>query len=157
MATRAEILLTEEQGHLESEGMERTWKLTQKELSKLVDVNTARKMFDLTLPDFGPYNIDYTRNGRFMLMGGLKGHVAAFDWHQQKLSCELHLRETVKDVAWLHNDTMFAVAQKKYTFIYDKTGLELHCLRDHIEANRLEFLPYHFLLASVVESRLIIG
>ncbi|KAJ3343326.1 Small subunit (SSU) processome component, partial [Kappamyces sp. JEL0680] len=136
-------------GYLEGEGMERTWKFSQEALKKELDIGTAKKMFDLRLDDFGPYSIDYTRNGRHLLLGGLKGHIAAFDWQQGKLACELHVRETVRDVTWLHNDTMFAVAQKKYTYIYDKTGMELHTLRHHIEVNRLEFLPYHFLLASV--------
>ncbi|KAL2917932.1 putative U3 small nucleolar RNA-associated protein 7 [Polyrhizophydium stewartii] len=148
-AAQSEMLLTEDSGFLEAEGMERTWKFRQAELKKHVDANTESKMFDLKLPEFGPYALDYTRNGRHLLIGGRKGHIASFDWQSGKLACELHVRETVKDVKWLHNETMFAVAQKKFTYIYDKSGMELHCLRDHIEANRLEFLPYHFLLATV--------
>jgi U3 small nucleolar RNA-associated protein 7 len=53
---------------------------------------------------------------------------------------------------WLHNELFFAVAQKKYVYIYDKTGLEVHQLKKHIDVNRLEFLPYHFLLVSVGNS-----
>ena len=43
---------------------------------------------------------------------------------------------------------MYAVAQKKYLHIYDSNGIELHCLRDHLEPKFLDFLPYHFLLVS---------
>ena len=35
-------------------------------------------------------------------------------------------------------------------FIYDRDGVELHKLKSHIEPTRLEFLPYHWLLVSVV-------
>lgn len=84
-----------------------------------------------------------------MIIGGEKGHVATFDWQTGKLNAELQLRELVRDVTWLHNETMFAVAQRKYAYIYDHTGAEIHCLKKHVEPTRLSFLPYHFLLASV--------
>ncbi|KAF9926445.1 Small subunit (SSU) processome component [Linnemannia zychae] len=147
-AASAEILLTEDAGFLEPEGIEKTYQLSQKNLVKEVDLATQHKMFNLNLK-FGPYALNYTRNGRHMLIGGRKGHVAAFDWQAGRLGCELQLRETVRDVTWLHNETMFAVAQKKYVYIYDSQGTEIHCLRNHIEVNKLDFLPYHFLLTSI--------
>lgn len=149
-ALDSEILLTQEAGYLQPEGLERTWKFQQREIKKHVDITTSKKMFELKLPELGPYYMDYTRNGRHMLIGGGKGHIASFDWKQGKIECELQVRETVRDVKWLHNETMFAVAQKKYTYLYDKTGLELHCLKEHIEATVLDYLPYHFLLVSAV-------
>ncbi|KAI9340597.1 WD40-repeat-containing domain protein [Obelidium mucronatum] len=148
-AAQSEVLLTEDAGFIEAEGMERTFKFSQKQIRDNVDVNTQQKGFDLNLKEFGPYSVDYTRNGRNLLIGGRKGHVATFDWKTKAIGCELHLKETVRDVTWLHDQTMFAVAQKQYTYIYDRTGMEIHCLRKFVEINRLEFLPYHFLLAGV--------
>ena len=71
------------------------------------------------------------------------------DWTRGRLECELHLKETVRDVCFLHTENMFAVAQKKYCYIYDSAGVELHCLRKHLEVTNMEYLPYHFLLATV--------
>lgn len=148
-AAKSELLLTEEPGYLEAEGLEKTFKFKQKNIADVVDVTSARKYFELKLDHFGPYRINYTRNGRFLLLGGKKGHLATMDWQNKKLGCEVHVQETVRDVRWLHIETMFAVAQKKCVYIYDNNGIELHCLKNHRQVNRLEFLPYHFLLTSV--------
>ncbi|KAI4241149.1 MAG: hypothetical protein LQ352_007492 [Teloschistes flavicans] len=149
-AKDAEILLENEGGFLEPEGeLERTYKVRQDELKPELAVETAKKGFELKLEDLGPYTADYTRNGRSLLLAGRKGHVSTMDWRAGELGCELQLGETVKDAKWLHNDQYFAVAQKKYVYIYDHAGVELHCLQKHIEVNHMQFLPYHFLLATV--------
>ena len=59
------------------------------------------------------------------------------------------MRETTRDVKFLHNETFFAAAQKKYVYIYDKRGLEVHCLRDHERTTCLDFLRRFFLLVSI--------
>jgi U3 small nucleolar RNA-associated protein 7 len=149
-AARAELLLLEETGILEAEGeMEKTYKFKQSEIRKAVNILTSRKIFDLSLPDYGPYcSIDYTQSGRHFLMGGRKGHLAVIDANTNALLSEVHVRETIRDVSFLHDFTMYAVAQRKYVYIYDQKGIELHCLRHHIEPTRIEFLPYHFLMVS---------
>lgn len=150
-AKDAEILLENTGGFLEPETeLERTYKVRQDEITQDVAVETAQKRFELKLDALGPYVFDYTRNGRELLLGGRKGHVATMDWREGKLGCELQLGETVRDVQWLHNNQFFAVAQKKYVYIYDRQGVELHCLRKHTEVTHMEFLPYHFLLATLV-------
>jgi U3 small nucleolar RNA-associated protein 7 len=148
-AAKAELLNVEDTGFLEAEdALEKTYKFSQKQIQKEVDVATAQKAFDLKL-GFGPYSCDFTRNGRYLLLGGSKGHIASLDWKAGRMACEFHVKETVKDVAYLHNESLFAVAQKKYTYIYDGSGAEVHCLKHHVEVNALQFLPYHYLLATI--------
>ncbi|KAJ4859809.1 hypothetical protein T069G_04797 [Trichoderma breve] len=149
-AKDAEILLENTPGFLKAEGeLERTYNVKQGEIVANVAVETAQKRFELNLDQLGPYVCDYSRNGRELLIGGRKGHVATMDWREGKLGCEIQLGETVRDVKWLHNNQFFAVAQKKYVYIYDRNGVELHCLRKHSEVTHMEFLPYHFLLATM--------
>lgn len=79
-AARAEILLPSEAGYLEAEGMERTWRFTQDQLKDHLDERSAKKVFNMELDKFGPYNMDYTKNGRHLVLAGRKGHVALMDW-----------------------------------------------------------------------------
>ncbi|KAI6781509.1 U3 small nucleolar RNA-associated protein 7 [Emericellopsis cladophorae] len=149
-AKDAEILLENTSGFLEPEHeLERTYKVRQQDIVDDVALETAHKKFELKLDQLGPYVFDYSRNGRELLLGGRKGHVATMDWRDGKLGCELQLGETVRDVKWLHNNQYFAVAQKKHVYIYDKNGVEIHSLRKHQEVTHMEFLPYHFILATL--------
>lgn len=104
-----------------------------------------------------------------MVIAGKNGHVASFDWQAGKMHFELQLRESVRDITcvdlrptivpfspltnsflrYLHNQSHVAVAQKQHVFIYDQDGVELHRLNAHVDVTRLEFLPFHWLLASV--------
>lgn len=148
-ASRADLLLTEEAGYLEAEGRARTDKFKQKDIREAVDLQSSHNIFDLQLDTFGPYRVNYTRNGRHLLLGGQCGHTALLNCQTFEMQAEIHLKETVRDLCFLMNENMFAVAQKKYLYIYDHTGMELHCLRGHARPNRLDYLPYHYLLCSI--------
>ncbi|KAK1907418.1 hypothetical protein P3342_005744 [Pyrenophora teres f. teres] len=152
-AKNVEVLLEHNAGLLEPETeLERTYRVRQDEIKREVSIETAKKGFELRLDGLGPYDVcEYSRNGRDLLIAGRKGHVATFDWRDGKLGCELQLNETVRDARWLHtsNQKNFAVAQKKCVYIYSGDGVEMHQLKNHAEATHLEYLPYHFLLASV--------
>uniref|UniRef100_A0A0N5AI28 WD_REPEATS_REGION domain-containing protein n=1 Tax=Syphacia muris TaxID=451379 RepID=A0A0N5AI28_9BILA len=145
---RAEILNQEDEGYLISNDGKPTYNIRQQEIVDAVDIASATKHFNLILERFGPYRMNYTVNGRYLLIGGKKGHIAAFDWLTKKLVLENNVMESVRDVQWLHVETMFAVAQKRWTYIYDNQGVELHCLKILHDTKRLEFLPRHFLLVA---------
>lgn len=146
-----EFMLLEDKGYLETENdLEKTYKISQKDIKDNVDIQTTRKSFDLQLNDLGPYKVDYSRTGNHLLICGSKGHIASFDWKQGKLESEINVGESVRAGKWLQGDNQFyAAAQKKYVFIYDSVGTEVHKLKDHIDVTALEYLPFHFLLASV--------
>ena len=150
-AAQAELLLPSEAGLLEAEGpMERTDRVSQRQVAAAVDEQTARKAYNMSLDRLGPYRLNYTADGRTLLLAGRKGHLAVVDWARARVTQELQVRETVRDATFLRDASTFAVAQHKNLYIYDGAGVELHCLRDHRpQVNRLAFLRYHWLLATV--------
>ena len=113
-----------------------------------VEQGAANKAMDLSLPTLGPYRVAFARSGRYVAVAGRKGHLALTDWARMYTACEVQVREMTRDVCVLHNEQFFAAAQKRYTYIYDRRGLELHCCKEHIEPAALDFLPHHFLLVS---------
>ncbi|CAN1318891.1 Probable U3 small nucleolar RNA-associated protein 7 [Linum perenne] len=138
-----------EGGYLEAEGIEKTYRITQSHIAPEVAISSSKNQYDIVLPDLGPYTLDFIPSGQYMALAGRKGHVAILDMTNMKLIREMQVKETVRDVAFLHNETFFAVAQKKYPYIYDRDGIELHCLMEHGPVLRLQFLKNHFLLASL--------
>ena len=121
-------MLPEQEGLLEADGIERTISYKQDVIKDHLPADNADNIFDLSL-DHGPYYISYTRNGRYMLIGGRKGHVASFSCsssENKSLQTEFSVKERIRDVQFLQNEKLFAVAQKKYTYIYDDQGLEVH-------------------------------
>lgn len=149
-----EILLPETSGYINLSGDnssfadKKIYRLKQQDISSNVDLNTARNQLDLQLHNFGPYSINYSRNGRYLLFAGKKGHVSMLDCQDTKIVTEFQLQEAVHDVQFLQNETLFACAQSAYTYIYDSHGVEIHSLRNHDKPYKLDYLPYHYLLVS---------
>ncbi|KAI5101504.1 WD repeat-containing protein 46 [Silurus meridionalis] len=147
-AARYDLMLPEDAGFLEGDEGEDTCTVLQEDIAEAVDITSGAKYFNLHLNQFGPYRLDYSRTGRHLLLGGRRGHVSCIEWQTKKLMCEMNVMETVQDIKWLHTEAMFAVAQKKWLYIYDSNGIELHCIKKFNDVLRMQFLPYHFLLAT---------
>ncbi|KRY49589.1 putative U3 small nucleolar RNA-associated protein 7 [Trichinella britovi] len=142
-AARSEILLPEEEGFLEADEGEQTYHVTQHDIIESVDLASSSKYFELNLPKFGPYRLDFTRNGRNVLLGGHVGHVAAFDWLNKALKFEINVMEAVRDVQYcftLVTDGKKAVGHFMATVGADRI-VKVWDLRNYGELHRLK-VPY---------------
>lgn len=146
---KQKLLQPAKKGFLDTSRSEKpTTNVRQTDIARAVDITNASKHFELKLDKLGPYKCKYFKSGRYLLLGGKLGHVAAFDWVTKDLLCEFNVRETVHSVQWLHVPSMFAVAQKNWVHMYDKDGIELNVIKSMYRVTHLDFLEYHFLLAS---------
>lgn len=133
---------------IELEEREVADRVTQMDIVEGVDIQTARKQFDLKLVPLGPYQIDFSCNGTHLLLGGLRGHVANIKWKDFVLEGEMQLKDKVNAVQYLVDHSMYAIAQKKYVYMYTKEGAEMHILSKMPNMNRLAYLRKHMLLAA---------
>ncbi|BAM40989.1 uncharacterized protein TOT_030000250 [Theileria orientalis strain Shintoku] len=144
------IILPNEPGYIVASEDEKTYSLTQDKLLSIVDQGTKKKALNLNL-SYGPYFVDFSPNGRYMLLGGEKGQLSMICMQTYKDFFDISVKEAIRDVKMLHNHTMLAVAQKKYIHIYDNSGSEVYILRDRMLTYKLEYLYYHYLLVSIGE------
>ena len=131
---------------------EKTLKYSQDYLKSVLPKYNSDNIFDLELPEYGPINIDYTKNGKYLLMGGEKGNISMMDWKEKNLILEFSVETKINAIKFLQNDSMFAVGQSDYLYIYDNQGIELHSLDFIPSPIFLEFLPFHFLLVSALKN-----
>jgi U3 small nucleolar RNA-associated protein 7 len=151
-AADAEVVLnTIDAGFLEAEhDMERTTSLSQVDLKRHhLNEQTGRHIYNLDLSHHAPYGCKFDRSGRHSILYGQRGHIALMDAHTLALQTEFHVQERIRDVCFLHNSSLFAAAQTNHVYIYDDKGAEIHQLNDHIDPFVVDFLPYHWLLASI--------
>ena len=116
-------------------------------LKRNVALANARQMFELDLP-FGEYRVEYSNEGRHLLLTGSKGHVALLDWKLKQLLYEGQLKDVVKAAKFMH-ERFYAVAQSSNVFIYNFEGMEVHDLVNLQGPRFLEYLPWHFLLVAI--------
>ncbi|KAI3387293.1 hypothetical protein SNEBB_004742 [Seison nebaliae] len=123
--------------------------VNQREIIHHNDLLTSEKKFQLKLTEFSPYQIDYTRNGRYLLLGGEKGHIASIDWQTKKLITEFQINERLHSIKWLNNENLYAIGQHRWLHIYDNQGIEIHCHKPIGQVVDMAYLPYHFLLNTI--------
>ncbi|EAY12123.1 WD repeat protein, putative [Trichomonas vaginalis G3] len=146
-AARSEMLHTVEKGYIDSQT-----RLSQREILKEIPIAIAARKFDFQLPN-GPYHVDITENGRTLLLGGEGGHLAMFDWFNGQKHLEINPEFKVRDVCFLGDNTRCAMATNKSLYILDKTGVQMHEIREANGATHLEFLPHFWLLVAATEHK----
>merc|ERR1719474_2500392 len=146
--------MEEEQGGMMLIGAEKSYEVEQRIIEDEVNLQSAKKVFELDL-DLGGYHVDYTRNGQYLALCGERGHLAIIRWKDFRVISEQNLAVNGAD-DWIHdavfagNESMLCVAQREGVYVYNTKLIETHVLKRSLPRCRaLDFLPYHFLLCGV--------
>ncbi|CBZ27211.1 conserved hypothetical protein [Leishmania mexicana MHOM/GT/2001/U1103] len=123
-------------------------RISQRDITSGVDLQTQQKRYSLVLDKLGPYKVDFSMNGTHLLLAGLRGHMANIRWKSFQLEGETQLKDRISDAIFLVDHSMTAVAQKKFVYMYTKEGAEMHLLSKMAHMDRLGYLPKHMLLAA---------
>ncbi|OAG29640.1 U3 small nucleolar RNA-associated protein 7 [Nematocida displodere] len=143
---RFDILNTATKGEIHTDG---TKPITTDEMYKHIDMGTKSKAYKLALEN-GPYSARYTLTGNNVLYFG-QNDASVVDAIKLTPRCERNLNDQIHDGTFLHRESFFALAQSQCVYIYDNNGVEVHALRDHAKARKLQFLQDHFLLATLTD------
>lgn len=84
-----------------------------------VGIDAYAKSFKLTLNEFGPYRIDYSKEGKSLLLTGATGHVAVMDWKTKRLSCEMNVMEKMVAGTFLNDQNTYALSGRNSVQIYN--------------------------------------
>eukprot|EP01066_Platyproteum_vivax_P015115 Platyproteum_vivax@DN6719_c0_g1_i1.p1 len=146
----SEVLLPQKIGYIEAEDDELSYDVTQHQILANAPQRVLKRIFNFDL-ESGPYKVDYSRNGRHMLVGGEVGHLTMIDTHEMRSLFELEVEERIRDVKMMHNFKLLGVAQEKCVHLYDNQGMELHCMKKMKNTSCIDFLPYHFLMPGLAD------
>lgn len=137
-----------EKGFIHIDSHEDITRITQDVIKENVNQQTWEKAYNISLPN-GSYKSKYDNTGRYTLVTEKGGQIAMFDVKTKHLFFDIDVEERINDATFLHNELFVAVSQRKNLYIYDNSGREVHCVRKHKNIKKMDFLQYHFLLASI--------
>ena len=138
----------ESAGVLELEKGEVSNRVTQNDILAAVNIKTKQKKFDLVLDKLGPYKIDFSSNGTHLALAGLRGHFATLNWKKFALTGETQLKDRCTDLKFCVDNSIVALAQRRFVYLYSKEGVEMHVLPKMANMSRLEYLQKHMLLCA---------
>ena len=145
--------MNERVGGIIPDKTEKTFEIDQNVIGESVNLNTAKKIFSLDLDEYGPYLIDYTRNGQYLALCGANGHLSILRWQDFRLISEEYFNKNsdyIYDIKFAMNESMLCCAQREAVYVYNTKCTETHVLkRSMLMPLALEYLPYHFLLCSI--------